>query len=75
MSFRFRDYDYIGIQDGGRYQYERLIETDTAWIRDVLTNDYFVRQINDDEVTIPDSMAFKYSNSVNSVLYFAFFTL
>ena len=72
VSFTFRDYDYIGIHNQGKFQYERIFEEEeTGKVRDLLTNENFVRHINGTKAEIPDSMAFKYSNSVNSVIYFA----
>lgn len=72
ISFTFRERDYISIRNGGQYQYERLFQDTAAnQYRDVLTNDGFYREINGSQAVIPDTMAAKYSNSVNSVLYFA----
>ena len=70
MDFDFRDKHYKTIRNGGTFQYERHFEDSLGQVRDVLTNDGFKRFINNELATIPDSMAFKYSNSVNSVHYF-----
>lgn len=74
INFKFRDRDYISIRNGGKYQYERRFtnpEDSLQQVRDILTNDAFVREINGAKTEVPDTMAFKYSNSVNSVIYFA----
>jgi len=71
MDFTFRDKCYVSKRDGGAYQYERIISDTTGITHDVLTNVGFERYKNDVLVTLADSTASKYANSVNSVLYFA----
>ncbi len=71
IDFTFRDRRYISKRDGGNYQYERITTDSTGITRDILTNDGFQRYKNDTLVKVPDSMAARYSNSINSVLYFA----
>ncbi|MEZ4774172.1 MAG: DUF6503 family protein [Bacteroidia bacterium] len=71
IAFTFRDRAYISIRNGGDYQYERLFEENGDSVRDVLNNQGFYREINQVRTEIPDSMAVKYSNSVNSVIYFS----
>ena len=46
-------------------------EDSTEEVRDILTNEGLIREINGVQAAIPDTMAFKYANSVNSVIYFA----
>lgn len=72
IEFDFRGRHYKSIRNGGTFQYERIFPDSLNTIRDVLNNDGFERYINDTvSSTTPDSMKVKYSNSVNSVLYFA----
>ena len=74
IEFDFRDRHYIAQRVGGRYSYERVFQDpkdSTKMVHDFLFNEGFKREINKQPVTIPDSMARKYSSSVNSVLYFA----
>ena len=71
IDFDFRDIHYHSVRDGGKFQYERKIEDSIGTIKDVLNNDGFNRYINDQLVEIADSMAVKYTASVNSVHYFA----
>lgn len=71
IAFSFRNKHYKATKKGGEYQYERIFN-DSIWtIRDVLTNDGFKRYVNDTHIELLDSIAKKYSNSVNSVHYFA----
>ena len=72
VSFIFRDWEYKSIRDGGMYQYERIFTDEEGnHVRDILTNDGFIREMNGAITQVPDTMAAKYSNSVNSVIYFA----
>ena len=71
IDFDFRDRHYKSIRDGGTYQYERIFMDSTDTIRDVLNNDGFERFTNGEPTDVADTMAVKYSASVNSVLYFA----
>ncbi|UII28654.1 hypothetical protein LVD15_09580 [Fulvivirga maritima] len=71
VEFSFRDKEYGAKFNNGQYQYIRLFKQDNDLIRDVLTNDSFKRYINGALAETPDSTAAKYSNSVNSVIYFA----
>jgi len=71
ISFDFRDIHYKAIRNNGLYQYERFIADSIGQIRDVLSNDGFKRYINEKEAIVVDSMAAKYTRSVNSVHYFS----
>ncbi len=74
IEFDFRDRHYIAQREDGRFSYERVFQDpkdSTRMVHDFLFNEGFRREINKQAVTIPDSMARKYSSSVNSVLYFA----
>ena len=71
IEFTFRDRCYISRRDGGSYQFERLTTNEEGITTDILTNSEFKRYRNDTLVKVTDSMAMKYSNSVNSVHYFA----
>ncbi|MDH5602711.1 MAG: hypothetical protein OEY51_02165 [Cyclobacteriaceae bacterium] len=70
VEFDFRGRHYVGKRKHGLYQYERIFSDSTGLYRDILNNEGFVRQLNDEEVMLPDTMAAKYTRSVNSVLYF-----
>ncbi len=49
----------------------RSFQDSTELVVDVLTNDDFQRSIDGNLVEVPDTMAVKYGNSINSVFYFA----
>jgi hypothetical protein len=70
ISFDFRDMHYRAIRNNGMYQYERIFIDSTGKIRDVLSNDGFKRYVEEYEIKVVDSMAAKYTRSVNSVHYF-----
>lgn len=71
ISFNFRDKQYRAIRNKGLFQLERQFNDSINNIKDVLSNSGLKRFINDELIEIPDSMAFKFSNSVNSVHYFS----
>ncbi len=74
IEFDFRGRHYIGSREVGKFSYERIFKNEkdsTQTIHDVVSNDGFKRFINDTLTTVLDSMAVKYTSSVNSVLYFA----
>lgn len=73
IEFAFRDkvYGYKKQLDGN-YEYVRLFkDKEENLVRDEVSNLGFVREVNGTKIEVPDSMAQKYSNSVNSVIYFA----
>ena len=71
IDFDFRTMHYRSARGSGKFQYEREFKDSIGDIKDVLNNDGFQRYINNELVEIPDSMAVKYTSSVNSVHYFA----
>ena len=71
VNFNFRGKHYSAKRNKGNFLYGRLSTNVTDSILDILTNKGFERFVNDDFVDIPDSMAVKYSSSVNSVHYFS----
>lgn len=71
ISFVFRDKSYTVSRTDSGYQYTRMFIDSLEFVEDVLVNSTdFVRMINGDTIELADSMVSKYSNSVNSVLYF-----
>lgn len=71
VAFDFRDIHYTAEIRDGAFQYTREFVKEDQTIKDVLDNERFIRRINGVPTTLPDSMAAKYSASVNSVWYFA----
>lgn len=70
MEFDFRNKHYRAVRNQGNYTYERQFTDSLNLIKDELSNSGFKRFINNELVEIPDSMAVKYTSSVNSVHYF-----
>jgi len=71
VSFDFRDRHYISDLRGGKKTLIRIFKNDTIHIKDVRTNEGLQRFVNDTLVTLSDSLANVYANSVNSVHYFS----
>ena len=74
FSFDFRDKNYILTRDlnTNNKLLIRTTKTDTSLIIDTKGNTFFKRVVNGENVDTPDSLAHKYSNSINSVHYFAY---
>lgn len=70
-SFDFRDngYSFSFIED--QYRYTKTAVTDSTTTADVLTNDFFERTLNGEILNLTPSDADRYSESLNSVVYFA----
>lgn len=72
ISFDFRDRSYHSYWNKGYQILERLTPTDSGVIRDIRYPDRFERYLGDSLLVLHDTTATKYSNSVNSVHYFAY---
>lgn len=76
VNFDFRDKHYIYHRDKGIFHYERqFTDKDGNKIKDVLSNEGFTRWTNNDSTVIDEKKANAFSNSINSVMYFAFLPL
>lgn len=71
IAFNFRGRDYISEVEGKRKTLKRMQKNDTVNLLDVLSSSGFERYQNDTLLTLHDTIARKYSNSVNSVHYFS----
>jgi hypothetical protein len=71
IQFDFRDHQYQIDRNEGDYQMTRIGKDGEKVLKDQLTNNGFERRVSGERVTVPDSMVQKYSNSINSVCYFA----
>lgn len=71
IEFEFRGREYGAVYNGGRYEFVRVFKDSAAVVRDVLNNDGFYREVNGNKTAVADTMAVKYTASVNSVIYFA----
>jgi hypothetical protein len=70
IEFDFRNRYYKAMRNEGLFQLEREFKDSLDVISDIYNNDEYKRLINDEVVSVPDTMAVKYTNSVNSVHYF-----
>jgi len=70
-SFVFRDRTYLSDIVEGKKVLKRTFQLDSVTITDVKNGNDFERFLNDSLVAVPDTMAVKYANSVNSVHYFS----
>jgi hypothetical protein len=71
IEFDFRGRHYSSTREGGIFTYTREFTDSLGNVKDVLTNDSFRREINGRLANITDERAKAFSNSVNSVIYFA----
>jgi len=71
IDFDFRDRHYTFERDHGLYKYHRIWEDSLGTYHDILNNDGFKRSLNDHEIKVTEDWAKRYSNSINSVAYFA----
>lgn len=72
FSFDFRDRSYEYKREDGLFEYRRIF-TDSIGQKnvDILNNQGFTRLTDGDTAGLPDKKAQAYTNSVNSVIYFA----
>lgn len=72
VSFKFREREYSVTRNEEGYTYTRSWEDDSLGsVMDILVNSrHFTRRIKGEKVPVDETMSGKYSNSVNSVLYF-----
>ena len=71
LDFEFRDKKYASTNTAGTVVMERISNMDSVVIRDVKEKNDFKRFINDSLIAVPDSLARRYMNSINSVHYFS----
>ncbi len=70
INFTFRDTKYSSKRNKGQYELSRSFTDSLGEVMDILTNAGFERFVNGVKMELQDSIAAKYSNSVNSVHYF-----
>ena len=70
LDFDFRDRHYKAVRNNGLFQLEREFKDSTNIIKDVYNNTAYKRFVNNVAINVADTMAVKYTNSVNSVHYF-----
>ena len=72
ISFDFRDKTYVLENSDGQRVMKRIFKIDSTVVIDVLKTKGFQRFVNNRPINLADSIAEKYTNSVNSVHYFAY---
>jgi len=71
VRFDFRDKSYFAYRDNGIFELGREFVQDNDTIIDSFTNSKFTRLLNNKPFEVADSMATKYTASINSVHYFS----
>ncbi|WP_241684846.1 DUF6503 family protein [Cyclobacterium xiamenense] len=72
IRFDFRERSYEIAKSPERFRYVRSFVDESGQVVDELDNEGFTRKINGEVVNLSDKDRNAYSNSVNSVAYFAF---
>ncbi|GHB27370.1 DUF6503 family protein [Mongoliitalea lutea] len=72
ISFDFRERSYSIFKSPSAYEYTREFTDSTGRIKDVLNNAGFTRTVNGEVVNLEQKQITAFTNSVNSVAYFAF---
>ena len=71
IEFDFRDKTYGALRKGSDYTYARTSGDSSKFTHDLLINGEFAREVDGKAVDVTDEFKRKYSNSINSVIYFA----
>ena len=71
LSFDFREMHYVAQRNNGKFNLRRFSKVNGENIEDILSNTGFQRLFNAHPTEVADSMAVKYSESINSVHYFS----
>ena len=72
FRFQFREMEYALQRKNGRKVLMRMRETDSGKVTDIWDGRDFRREFRGEAVPVADSLARAFSNSVNSVHYFAY---
>ena len=72
ITFTFRDKEYAAVRENGLFRLFRSFKDEKlGMVSDAISNSGFERHVNGHLFKVPDSMAVKYTSSVNSVHYFS----
>lgn len=71
VEFDFRGRHYSAFRNEDTFTYMREFEDSTGFVRDILTNNAFNREVNGERVALTEKKKAGYQSSVNSVIYFA----
>lgn len=72
ISFDFRNRSYQIFKSPSAFEYIRAFSDSTGQVKDVLNNAGFTRFVNDEKVELEEKREKAFTNSVNSVAYFAY---
>ena len=72
VEFDFRNRHYQFERNEGLYTYHRIFSDSLGTYHDVLNNDGFTRFLNEQQIKVTSEWQNRYSNSINSVAYFAY---
>ncbi|WP_308422050.1 DUF6503 family protein, partial [Hymenobacter qilianensis] len=71
VRFTFRERQYTAFRNDGFFTYTRAFRDSSGHVKDVLQNNGFYREVNGQRIDLSEDKKRAYSNSVNSVIYFA----
>ena len=71
ITYTFRDKQYESQNINGKKVLKRITTTDSIMITDVKNGNGFQRFFDENPISLPDTLADSYANSVNSVHYFS----
>lgn len=71
VEFDFRGRHYRFERNNGAFKYHRIFDDSLGTFHDILTNNNFKRLLNNQVQNVTNEWKRRYSNSVNSVAYFA----
>lgn len=72
VEFDFRNRHYKFERNQGLYKYHRIFDDSLGNYHDILNNDGFTRSLNGQQISVSAEWQNRYSNSINSVAYFAY---
>lgn len=71
IEFDFRNRNYCAIRGYTDFKLERQTIEDSVVTTDILSNSYFIRLENEEQIALSDSIKTNLANAVNSVHYFS----
>ncbi len=71
IDFDFRKINYSATRDNGKFELRRTLKDSNNTLIDIVSNTGHKRLLNNNVIVVPDSMASRFSASVNSVHYFS----
>ena len=72
IKFTFRTKEYTAIRKNGFFElFKQYLTADSLKVKEVLSNNGYLRFINNKAVPVVDSLITDYGNAINSVHYFS----